>query len=114
MRTWGRVTNPDGTRSWVKVETDAAGRNDYIWVTTLIQTLQGVLGESPFYANYGIPAQRAVIQQVFPDYYVAATQAQFAGHFASLIVVKLENPQPTYKIDLTTNQGVKVQARIAS
>lgn len=114
MRTYGRITNPDGTRTWVEVQTDAAGRDDYVWITTLIQCLQLVLGESPFYANHGIPAQQAVIQQVFPDYYVAQTQSQFAQYFASLIVVKLDAPTPTYKVDLTTNQGVKVQARIAA
>lgn len=114
MRTFGRITNEDGTKTWVEVSTDAAGYDDYVWITTLIQTLKLSLNESPFYANYGIPAQRAVIQQVFPDYYVAATQAQFAQHFASLIVSKVDAPDPTYKIDLTTNQGVRVQRRIAA
>jgi hypothetical protein len=114
VRTYGRITNADGSKTWVEVSTDAAGHDDYVWITTLIQVLKLSLNESPFYADYGIPAQRSVVQQVYPDYYVAVTQAQFAPRFASLIVSKVEGAEPTYKVDLTTNQGVRVQRRIAA
>lgn len=108
MRTYGRVNGV-----WTKVETDAAGFNDYVWITTLIQTLLLNLGESPFYGNFGIPAHPAVVQQVFPDYYVAVTQQQFSQYFASLIIAKQPSPTPTYRVSVTTNQGVKVAASIA-
>lgn len=108
MRTYGRVAG-----RWVVVETNAEGFDDYVWVTTLCQTLLLNLGESPFYGNYGIPAKPSVVQQVFPDYYVAVTQQQFASHFASLLVSKQQFPEPTYKVDVTTNQGVKMAASIA-
>lgn len=107
MRTYGRITNADGTKTWVEVQTDANGYNDYVMITTLAQVLLLNLGESPFYANYGIPAKPSVVQQVFPDFYVARTQQQFAPNFASLIVTKLNSPTPTYDINVTTNQGVK-------
>lgn len=112
MRTYGRVTNPDGSKTWVTVETDSTGSNDYIWITTLCQTLLLNLGESPFYANYGIPAKPSVVQQVAPDYYVARTQQQFAQHFASLVVARTPAPEPTYKVNVTTNQGTRVAVSI--
>ena len=114
MRTYGRVLNPDtGKLEWVKVETDEAGHDDYVWITTLIQWLKLNIGESPFYANYGIPAQRPLIQQVFPDFYVMQTQRQFAKYFASLIISKQPGTTPIYNIALVTNQGTKLMTRIA-
>lgn len=108
MRTYGRTYAEDGTYTWTLVQTDANGFNDYVWATTLIQVLLLNLGESPFYAGYGIPAQQSVIQQLFPDLYVAKTQQLFAQYFASLIISKVANPEPTYNVNIVTNVGVKV------
>lgn len=107
MRTYGRVSGV-----WTEVQTDADGFNDGVWITTLIQCLKLSIGESPFFANYGIPAQQSVIQQIFPDFYVAQTQAQFAPHFANLVVSKVASPAPEYRINLTTQQGVTMAASI--
>lgn len=112
MRTWGRITNEDGSQSWVQVTTTPEGFDDYVWVTTLIQCLKLALNESPFYANYGIPAQQSVIQQVYPDYYVAQTQTQFAPYFANLQVAKIPDTKPFYRINVTTQQGVKMATEI--
>lgn len=112
MRTYGRLYAPDGSYQWVKIETDDAGYNDSVWVTTLIQCLKLSLNESPFYANYGIPAQRSVLQQIFPDFYVTQTQQQFAPHFTSLIVAKQDTQNPTYDISVTTTQGAKLELTI--
>jgi hypothetical protein len=113
MRTYGRVYNQlDGTYKWVEVSTDVNGHNDYVWLTTLVQCLKLNLNESPFYANYGIPAQPSVITQIFPDFYVNQTQTQFAKYFASLIVSKISSPTPTYRINAITNQGTTVAADI--
>jgi hypothetical protein len=113
MRTYGRITNPDGSLSWVEVSTDANGNNDKVWLTTLVQTLKLNLGESPFFATSGIPAQQSVMQQVFPDYYVSLTQQAFAPFFASLIISKVPNTtMPTYDVRVTTNQGVTLNASI--
>lgn len=95
------------------VTTDAQGQDDSVWLTTLIQVLKLNLGESPFYANYGIPAKPSVVQQVFPDFYVARVQQQFAQYFASLIVAKQPSTlNPTYLVNVTTHQGVKITASI--
>ena len=107
MRTYGRVKG-----IWTEVETDENGSNDYVWVTTLCQCLLLFLGESPFFANFGIPAHQAIIQQVFPDFYVTQTQRQFSQYFASLLVSKRDLPTPTYDINITTNQGTKVAVSI--
>lgn len=113
MRTYGRVTDSEGNRVWVEVQQDEAGHEDYIWITTMIQCLLLNIGESPFYANYGIPAQRSLIQQVFPDFYVSQTQRQFVKRFASLIISKVTSPTPIYNVNVITNQGTKIMARIA-
>lgn len=112
MRTYGRVRNPDGTRSWRVVETDANGFDDLVWVTTLCQTLLLFLGESPFFADYGLPAANAIIQQIAPDFYVARTQRQFAPYFASLMISRDAANPPTYRVNVTTHQGVKLNASV--
>lgn len=113
MRTYGRITNPDGSRKWVVVSTDANGNNDMVWLTTLVQTLLLNLGESPFFAQYGIPAQQSVMQQVFPDYYVALTQQAFAPYFASLLISKVPGATvPSYQVNVTTHQGVKLNPSV--
>lgn len=109
MRTYGRITNEDGTKTWQEVTTDANGFNDAVYITTLIQCLKLSINESPFYANYGIPAQQSILTQIFPDFYVAQTQAQFAPYFASLSVSRTQGtPDPTYQVNLVTQQGSRV------
>lgn len=110
MRTYGRLPT---TNEWVEISSDTVNGDDFVWLTTLIQCLKLVLSESPFFANYGIPAQQSVIQQVFPDYYVAQTQSQFAAYFASLIIAKLAAINPTYKVDVVTNVGTRLSEEIA-
>lgn len=113
MRTWGRTYDSEGAPTWVVVETTADGFDDFVWLTTLIQTLQLNLGESPFYANYGIPAKPSVVQQVWPDFNVTLTQQLFSPHFAALIVSKENSTTPTYKVNVTTHQGVRLSADVA-
>jgi len=123
VRTYGRIfaLNPDGSRrvpqpagfpQWAQVSTDANGFDDYVWLTTLLQCLKLGLGESPFWANYGIPARQSVAQQIAPDYYVARTQQQFASRFANLVVARESSQVPTYKINVTTHQGVKIATSV--
>lgn len=109
MRTYGRITNEDGSKTWVEVTTDASGYNDAVYITTLAQCLQLSVNESPFYANYGISAQQSVLSQIFPDFDVAKTQQQFSQYFASLVISKdPNNPTPTYNVNLVTQQGSRV------
>lgn len=110
MRTWGRIINPDGTKTWVEVSSDpVTGDFTYGWIVTLAQTLLLNLNESPFYANRGIPAKNSIEQQIWPDFYVIRTQQLFAQYFANLVVARIPGADhPTYKINVTTKQGVKV------
>jgi hypothetical protein len=112
MRTWGR-TFVNGVWTWQLVQTDpTTGLNDMVYLTTLTQTLLLNLGESPFYANRGIPAQQSVIQQVFPDYYVALTQQLFAPYFASLTIKRTASNPPTYGVRVMTHQGIILNASV--
>ena len=115
MRTWGRIYDQFGQNpQWVEVVTDANGFNDYVYATTLIQNLLLNLGESPFYGQNGIPAQRSVIQQIFPDFYVNQIQQQFAQFFASLNITKVQGtPTPTYNVAIVTNQGATINTQVA-
>ena len=114
MRTWGRVPDGADKQKWVVVESDEDGYFSYGWLTTLIQTLKLGLGESPFYAQYGIPAQQSIVTQVYPDYYVNVTQQQFAGYFASLSITKVEGAtKPTYNIQAVFLNGVTYRGDIA-
>jgi hypothetical protein len=108
MRTYGRIFPPSAPPYWVEVSTDANGFNDYVYLTTLCQVLLLGRGESPFYANYGIPAQQSVLTQVQPDYYMSQTAQQFAGYFAALTLAKLPAKDGTlyYRINVTFNNGV--------
>ena len=113
MRTFGRVYDANKVPTWVEVSTDASGRNDLVWATTLCQTLLLNLNESPFFANYGIPAKTALIQQVAPDFYVMRTQQQFSQYFANLVISRVPAAaDPVYKVNITTNQGVKLNADV--
>lgn len=114
MRTWGRVTHKNGRKEWVLVEQDANGDFSYGWLTTLIQTLKLSLGESPFFAQFGIPSQQSILQQVYPDYYVNMVQQQFAGYFASLTISRVSGAMnPTYNISVIFLNGVSYRMNIA-
>ena len=109
MRTWGRVNGV-----WQEVITDpVTGLNDAVWLTTLLQCLKLNLGEDPFNSDYGIPAQKSVIQQIFPDFYVSQTQQQFSPHFASLIISKVPGQiAPYYNVNIITNNGAKILQKV--
>jgi hypothetical protein len=118
MRTYGRTYYYDddgelvGKGPWEMVTTDANGRNDMVMLTTLAQVLLLNQGESPFYAQYGIPARQSVMQQIFPDYNVVFTQQVFAPEFASLVVKKRDDPTPTYDINVITKLGVRLNPQV--
>lgn len=81
-------------------------------ITALAQVLQLNLGESPFYAGYGLPAAQSVRQQIPPDFQIAITQQQFAPYFASLIISKRETFTPTYDVSILTHQGASISRTI--
>lgn len=90
------------------VSTDVNGNDDYVWAVTVVQCLKLFLNESPFWANYGLPAQASVASQVFPDFWMARLQQQFSSHFASLIISKMPSVTPTYRVSITTQAGVRL------
>jgi hypothetical protein len=125
MRTYGRTRDVlTGKKTWWIVTTDAGGFNDSVYVTTLAQVCKLNLGESPFFANYGIPAHPSVVLQVYPDFYMVRTQQQFAPFFASLILTPDHRaqgaadsddgrPLPAYQISVLTNYGSRVGVQTA-
>lgn len=109
MRTYGRLNG-----KWVIVQTDASGDDTAVWITTLVQCLKLFLNESPFYAQYGIPAKDSILQQIAPDYYVSRTQQQFSSFFASLVITRRTGViTPTYDVALITKQGATLQFGVA-
>ena len=113
MRTWGRVYDANNNPSWIEVTTDSNGFNDAVWLTTLIQVLLLNQGESPFNANYGIPAEESVMYQIYPDMQVQLTQQQFAQYFASLTISKVSNVgRPYYNISVITHLGAKIAQQV--
>lgn len=122
MRVWGRVYDRLNPYSWTwqAVETDVNGSDDLPMVTALAQVLLLSLGESPFYATYGIPGHQSVTTQIYPDYYVALTQQRYAQYFASLIITRRppekltlkQAPVPTYDVRVVTHQGTRLSASI--
>jgi hypothetical protein len=121
MRTYGRTQDVlTGAKTWWVVTTDVNGYNDSVWLTTLAQVCKLNLGESPFFANYGIPAHPSVVLQVYPDFFMVRTQQQFASFFASLILTKQANavdsdgrPAPSYLINVLTNYGSRIGVQTA-
>ena len=114
MRVYGRITNANGSKTWVVVQTDPnTGSNGWVYITALCQALLLNLGESPFYAQVGIPAQQSVIQQIAPDFYVQRIQQMYAQYFASLIIAK--DPAaavPTYNINATLMDGTPASVTV--
>jgi hypothetical protein len=110
MRSYGRVYTNGVPGPWQVVQTTPEGQDDLVWSTTLFQVLKLNLNESPFYGDWGIPAHPSIVQQVFPDYYIALTQQRFAPRFASLTISRASATKPTYNVAITTQQGLRVPA----
>ena len=116
MRAYGRTTDLYGNKTWVVVQTDANGDSSYVYVTALIQCLLLNLAESPFWANFGIPAKSSILQQQAPDFFVQYIVSYYSQFFASLMVVKRpqqpNDPTPVYDISAVFKNGVTYQTTI--
>lgn len=114
MRVWGRVGQVNGVGgTWTLVETDANGFNQNVYFTALIQGLRLGLGESPFYANVGIPAQQSVITGIPPDYYVMNMQTLYSPYFASLMITRLVSSSPLYRVSAVALNGAILEVEVA-
>jgi hypothetical protein len=112
-RVYGRVLNSDGSLTWTEVDTDSTGNSEYVYLTWLIQVLKLVTGESPFYANWGIPAVQSVVTQVQPNYYVWQTQQQFQSYFSSLVISAVPGTvNPTYLVNVSFFNGTQYQVAV--
>lgn len=106
MRTYGKNANGQ----WIEVL-----ETSYIWLATLAQTLRLNEKESPFYANYGLPAHDSVMSQTAPTVAINRTQSQYAPYFANLSVTKNElATQPTYNISAVFQDGTIFQSEVAT
>lgn len=116
MRTWGRLGSIDGQGgTWTLVETDANGDDSNVYLTALVQCLKLNLGESPFFGNFGIPAQQSVATQMPPDFYAMQTQQQFAGYFASLVINRVQASfPPAYTVRATCFSGAILTTTVAT
>ena len=113
MRVWGRVTSESGVKTWVEVSTDENGNNDAVYITALAQVIKLNLGESPFYANFGIPQQPTIITQIYPDYYVNRIQSQYSPFFAALSITRKPNSfPPSYQANILTHSGAIINTEI--
>jgi hypothetical protein len=87
----------------------------YIWLATLVQTLRLSTNESPYYANYGIPAQTSVNTQIPPDIALNTIQQQYAPYFKSLTILRQQNTtNPTYNIRAVFLDGTTIQSVVAT
>jgi hypothetical protein len=128
MRTYGRTQDVlTGKKRWWVVTTDMGGYNDSVYLTDLAQVCKLNLGESPFFADWGIPAHPSVVTQVFPDLYMTRIQQRFAPRFASCILTPLPveqgsadsfatgqegAPAPRYYISVLTNYGSRIGVKV--
>lgn len=109
MRTWGR----NAQKQWVEVDTDENGFNDNVYLTTLCQVLKLNLGESPFYANWGIPVYQSLATQVYPDIYLAMIQNRFATFFKALTITRNQQSiNPIYQVNVVCHSGATMSAEV--
>lgn len=90
-----------------------------VWLTTLIQVIKLNLGESPFFADWGIPAHPSVVSQIAPDYYMNLIQQRFASHFMYLTIVRQQDapdergaPSPYYLVNVITQYGAFLATKV--
>lgn len=120
MRAYGRLIDTlTGKKTWFTVTTDKNGFNDMVYLVNLAQVCKLNLGESPFWADWGIPAHASVMMQIPPDFYVALTQQRFVMRFLSLTLQRMPDatddggrPMPFYLISCITNWGADLDVNV--
>jgi hypothetical protein len=105
MRIHGRQPNPDGTYTWVTLDTVTGASIDEIYVLWLVQSLKLNTLESPFWPGWGVPIWQAMQNTFYPDSSIAQLQANFAQYFAYLSITRLNDPDPFYQVIVITKNG---------
>ena len=118
MRSYG----VDANGQWHEMSAATGYTEDDIYLTELVHAFKLVLGESPFFADVGIPQQETIISQIHPDFYVDRIRQFFTPFFSHLVVTKLpldiNNPdpalrtQPRYNVNAMTKQGRRINRNI--
>lgn len=112
MRIFGRQANPDGSYTWVTLDTANGDSQDAIYVLWLVQTLKLNTLESPYFPGSGVPMWQALQNTFYPDSSLATIQATFAPYFSYLSIVRLTNPDPYYKITVITKGGANTTFQV--
>lgn len=115
-RIYGRTTNTDGTKTWVKIEPAAGASSDELNIIWLIQSLLLIQGESPFFPQWGVNAYQAVQNQVAPDLAVNRIQQKFSQYFPYLSIKTnvraYQSSTLSYSITLLTNSGTTFETSV--
>jgi hypothetical protein len=77
-------------------------------VTIVKHELQLRVGESPFFADAGIPAEDSIITQQEPDYFVNQVKARYQSKFNRFDISKISGNPLVYNIALTTKNNQTV------
>ncbi len=105
MRIHGRQLNPDGTKTWVTLDTANGDSEDAVYVLWLIQTLKLNTLESPYWPGWGVPIWQVMQNTFYPDSSIAKIQADFSQYFAFLSIARVANPDPYYRVIVITKNG---------
>ena len=115
-RIYGRLTNTDGSKTWVKIEPATGGNTDELNIIWLIQSLLLIQGESPFFPQWGINAYQSVQNQVAPDLAVNRIQQKFSQYFPYLSIKAnartSQSSTLSYSITLLTNSGTTFETSV--
>lgn len=106
MRVWTRQHQPDGTQQWKSVDNKQAS------IAWLQNALLLQLGESHFWADWGLPVTQNIVTQIWPDYYVNLTQNRFSDYFASLRITHdstSTEDNPVYQVAAIFPDGTTYQ-----
>ncbi|UMM63143.1 hypothetical protein [Aristophania vespae] len=102
MRVWTRQFQSDGTRKWVAVTGNQA------IIAWLQNNLLLQLGESPFYADKGLPVTQSLISRIWPDYYLNQLQEFFRDYVSTIQITRdtsVVNDGLSYKILVIFKDG---------
>lgn len=112
MRIHGRRINPDGTKTWVTLDTTKGDSEDQVLVLWLIQTLKLNTLESPFWPSSGVPTWQTMQNTFYPNNSLAKIQSEFSKYFTYISISRVTKPDPYYNVTVITKNGVKSTVQV--